>query len=246
VAYWSDWHLLGLSKTQWGDLHVNFGLLFVLFGLIHVYYNWKPLVSYLKNKSRKLSVFTRNFSIALILTVACAVGTYLELPPFKWVLSISSAIKDAASRTYGEPPYGHAELSSLKLFSKRMGLDLEASMAALEKAGIRFESETQSILEIAQANGLTPKVVYEKMLTEPRDTGEGALPAFPQPGLGNRTVADLCSEYGVDATAVFNLLKERGFQATPEMTFREIAEANDTSPADVYERVYETTRHKEE
>lgn len=239
VAYWSDWHLMGLSKTEWGDLHINFGFLFVLFGLIHVYYNWKPLVSYLKNKSRKVSVFTRNFNVALVLTVACAVGTYLDLPPFQWVLSVNSAIKDAASKTYGEPPYGHAELSSLKLFSKRMGLDLEVSMLSLEKAGIRFESEAQSILEIAQANGLTPKGVYEKMLPESGGSQGGTMPEFPQSGLGKRTIPEFCNEYGVNSAVVFEELKKRGLQVTPEMNFREIAENNDTSPADVYAVVYE-------
>jgi hypothetical protein len=240
VAYWSDWHLLGLSKTEWGNLHINFGILFVAFGLLHVYYNWSPLVSYLRNKRRKLSVFTRNFNIALLLAVACAVGTFLELPPFKWTLSIGESIKDAASNKYGEPPYGHAELSSLKLLSKRMGLDLEAGMAALEKAGIRFESETESILEIAQANGLTPKAVYEKMQPETKETETAAMPEFPQPGLGKRTIAEICSQYGIDPTVVVKGLNERGVHTTPEMTFREIADNNDTSPADIYALVFET------
>ena len=30
VAYWSDWRLWGLSKTDWGNIHTNLGLLFLL------------------------------------------------------------------------------------------------------------------------------------------------------------------------------------------------------------------------
>lgn len=30
VAYWSDWRMWGLNKTQWGDIHINMGLLFLL------------------------------------------------------------------------------------------------------------------------------------------------------------------------------------------------------------------------
>jgi len=31
VAYWADWRLLGLSKTDWGNIHINLGLLFLRF-----------------------------------------------------------------------------------------------------------------------------------------------------------------------------------------------------------------------
>ncbi len=59
VAYWADWGLLGLSKEQWGAIHINVGFLFLISLLVHVYYNWKPLTSYLKNKARQLVFFTR-------------------------------------------------------------------------------------------------------------------------------------------------------------------------------------------
>lgn len=48
VAYWSDWHFLGLTKSQYGDLHTASMIVFILFGILHIYYNWKPIVSYLK------------------------------------------------------------------------------------------------------------------------------------------------------------------------------------------------------
>lgn len=239
VAYWADWRLWGLSKTQWGALHVNFGFLFILFGILHMYYNWKPMLSYLKKHGRKLTVFTLNFNMALILAVVCAVGTYFEMPPFRWIQRLGESIKDAGSRTYGEPPYGHAELSSLKLLTRRMGLDLAESMTALEKASIRVESETQSILEIAKANGLTPKAVYGKMLPEPASSKGSAMPEFPQSGLGKRSIVDVCGQYGVDVTAVLEGLNNKGIRSTADMTFKEIADRNNTSPADIYAMVYE-------
>ena len=54
VAYWSDWHLWGLNKTEWGNQHIIIGILFLLALFLHIYYNWKPIVSYLKNKARQL------------------------------------------------------------------------------------------------------------------------------------------------------------------------------------------------
>lgn len=48
VAYWADWRMGGLSKAQWGDIHINVGLLFLLALGLHIYYNWKPLMANLK------------------------------------------------------------------------------------------------------------------------------------------------------------------------------------------------------
>ena len=161
IAFWSHWQLWGLSKTQWGELHLNLGILLLLAGFLHVYYNWKPITAYLKNQSKQMKVFTVNFNIALILTLIAGLGTYFQIPPMSTIINISESIKDTASIKYGEPPYGHAELSSLKKFIKKADLDFSKSITLLRQASIQFENETQTINDIARANNLTPKQVYE-------------------------------------------------------------------------------------
>jgi len=42
VAFWTHWSLLGLSKEQWGDVHMMFGGVFIIAAIVHLYYNWKP------------------------------------------------------------------------------------------------------------------------------------------------------------------------------------------------------------
>lgn len=37
VAYWSDWRMWGLSRTQWADLHINLGVLFLIAVVIHAW-----------------------------------------------------------------------------------------------------------------------------------------------------------------------------------------------------------------
>jgi hypothetical protein len=238
VAYWSDWKWMGLSKSQWGDLHVNFGFLFVLAGVIHIYLNWKPIVLYLKDRSIKIKLVTVSFNIAMVLMVLCALGTYFTLPPFSWVLTISESFKEAGSKKYGEPPYGHAELSSLKLLSKRLGLDVDSSLKGLQNANIQFQSETQTILEIARANGLTPKDVYEAMLPKMDETSVRKMPEFPQPGLGKRTVSEVCATYGLNIPTIINGLAQNGIEAKPEMTFKEVADSSGVSAPDLYAIIY--------
>lgn len=119
VAYWADWHLAGLSKTEWGDQHVTIGVLFLVASVLHIYFNWAPIIAYMKNKAREIKVFTGSFNVAVLVTLLVAVGTYFQVPPMSTILSISEGFKDNGSEKYGEPPYGHAELSSLKMFSKK-------------------------------------------------------------------------------------------------------------------------------
>jgi hypothetical protein len=99
IAYWADWRLLGLTKSEWGNQHIIIGTLFLLAIFFHIYYNWKPIVAYLKNKARQLKIFTREFNIALVLTIICTVGAYIEALPFNWVLDFSESIKTSAART---------------------------------------------------------------------------------------------------------------------------------------------------
>ena len=86
VAYWADWKLWGLTKTDWGNIHINHGLLFLIALFLHIYYNWKPLINYLKDKARSLKVFTPEFNAELVVTITFTVGTYLMVPPFSWVM----------------------------------------------------------------------------------------------------------------------------------------------------------------
>ena len=157
VAYWSDWRFMGLTKTLWGDIHINLGVLFLFSGLLHLYYNWKPMVTYMKNRAKELKIFTPDFNVALAVTLIFTFGTLLHIPPMSTILNFSAAFKAAGSQKYGEPPYGHAELSSLKMFAKRTGLDLEETQALLKKSNLKFEDESWTLLDIARANNCTPQ-----------------------------------------------------------------------------------------
>lgn len=235
VAYWSDWRLWGLSKTQWGSLHVNLGVLFLLAICLHTYYNWNSLVAYLKTRAAKLRIFTTDFSVALILCLVFALGTYWELPPFSTIITIGDQIKETAAQKYGEPPYGHAELSSLAIFSKKVELDLDTSLTRLAAAKIRVTDPAQSIAEIARINNLTPKAVYEAMLP-PNQSGQAKkFPANPPGGFGKKPLSEICQEYQLDTTKVIAGLAARKITAAPAMTIKEIAAANNTSPMDIFE-----------
>jgi len=231
VAYWSDWHLWGLSKNQWGDLHINLGFLFLLTGILHIYLNWRPLLTTMKNRARQVIVFTPGFTVALIISLLVCIGTVLKVPPMSTVINLAESIKDQAAVKYGEPPYGHAELSSLKIFARRLGLDMTMAMTLLKQKNISFSGPDQSILEIAQENHLTPKQVYEIIKPAlPSSRQKSGLPDIPPPGFGHRTLADICTEYHLDMPKILRSLALKKIIADPKQTIKEIAAANETDP----------------
>jgi len=232
VAYWSDWRWLGLSKTQWGNLHINLGWLFLAAGLLHLGYNWAAVSSYMKNQAKAQRIFTPACTAALLVNLVFIIGTLLYLPPFSTILAFGHSFKAAAANKYGEPPYGHAELSSLRLFAQRTGLTPAAIKAGLTQAGIRFTGEDQTILAIAQANKITPKAVYDAMQVEDRNQPKPVqpFPAAPFPGMGQMKLKDLCRQYGLDQQRIIEALAASDIKAAPEQSLREIAAAHGSTP----------------
>lgn len=237
VAYWADWHLWGLTKTEWGNIHINLGLLFLISIGLHIYYNWKAILSYFKNKAKQIKVFTREFNVAFVFLIVLVTGTYMEIVPFKWILEINDALKNAAAQKYGEPPYGHAELSSLKVFAKKMGFDLSEAMTHLNKADISVESEKETMQDIATRNHLSPQQVYLAMKPAEEGGRQRKMPLTPPPGTGSRSLADLCQEYNLNIPIVLQGLDEENIKASTGMSIKEIATKNDRSPIDVYDAV---------
>lgn len=246
VAYWANWKLWGLSKEQWAAIHINVGILFLISLALHTLYNWQSITLYLKDKSRQMKVFTVNFNIALLLTVLFVVGTYVEIPPFSNIIDINARIKEAAAQKYGEPPYGHAELSTLRAFARHLDIDLENAIKALAAAGFAVESYSQSLKEVAAANGVAPQAIYLAMLGSFTDMQSAErMPQRPRQGAGKLTLEGVCAQYGLDMALVKKALEEKNLRFSEGMSLRQIAELNNLSPIDVYGKIREAVEAKE-
>lgn len=259
VAYWADWSFLGLSKSDWGAQHTTIGVLFLLAGIIHIFYNFKPIMNYMKNKAKEIKFFSGANVIGLGLTLIFVVGTYLNLPPMAQILNLSEHFKDAAGEKYGEPPYGHAELSSLKMFAKRDSLDLAKSIELLKAAGIEVKSERETLKEIAAGAGVPPQRIYD-IIKPSREEGAvtirddvakekagntevaANIDEFvngPKSGLGKMTLESICSDYGLSLEMIQHGLAAKGIKAEASQKLKEIAEANETTPMGIYEAMVE-------
>ena len=241
VAYWSDWRLLGLDKTQWGDIHINMGILFLVSIGLHIYFNWNAILAYLRDKARRLKVWTPEFNVAFGLTAVFLAGTLAAVPPFNWPLVFNAHLKDAAAVKYGEPPYGHAELSRLEQFTRKTGLALPEVRAALNDAGIRFDSDQETLQAIARHNRRTPQAIDQIMQGGQASAPPTGMPAEAPPGTGKKTLAALCQAYALPEADAVRVLQDRGFQVSPELTLKEIGAKNGVGPMDIYDSIRQTT-----
>lgn len=235
VAYWADWHLMGLSKEQWGDIHITVGTLFLVMLFIHLWLNWKPITAYMKNQAREMVVMTKPMIISVAITLFVGVGTLFHLPPMQQVLDLGASIKDAAVETYGNPPYGHAELSPLKKFCGFLGFDANEALAALKERGYGEEITLETeIKDIARTKGVSPQQVLDDIRAALGGDPFAALPANAPEGTGKLKLADLAKSFGLPMDDVLAKLAGQSIEATPDMNMKQIAKKNGMSPKDVY------------
>jgi len=236
IAHWANWSLWGLTKEQYSAVHINFMVLFLAAAALHIYFNWKVLIAFLKNKVRRLVVLNREFIIALVLCLVVLTGTLLQWPPFRNLMAFNERVKDSWARSYGEPPYGHAELSSLQLLSQRLGLDPDQARQRLEAGGFRVEGLQQTLADMAEKNGVSPQALYETLLP-PAGPGEPVVRTSDDdlniPGLGRKTLAELAERGLFRLPDALRRLQDRGVAATADTPLKEAAGPLGISPRDL-------------
>ncbi len=181
VAYWTNWTFLGLSKTQWGNIHITTSVLFLIAGIWHTCYNWTPLMQYLKGIPGRVTASSRDLALAVLITVFFTVGAVTKTPPLNYILNFNNWIKESWVKTPADdPPFGHAELLSLKGFCKKMYIDTPEALRELRQAGMSITDENMTVDQIATTNKVTPAKVYQiiKQLERP-DVPTAAANAAP-------------------------------------------------------------------
>jgi len=194
IAYWTDWTLGGLGKKDWDGIHIIIGAIFLVVAVIHAIYNWTALVRYLTGKVRDGVKQWKEPMAAGALVVLAVVGAAAEWPPFSWVLDLSDRAKSAwSTQDAEEPPFGHAEMSTVASLCEKLGMDQQRALANLQQAGIRVDGPHQSVEDVAKGNGIASSEVFDIM---ERDNGGSR-----GRGLGRRFHAAVAPEEQLDDRA---------------------------------------------
>ncbi|MGD9264521.1 MAG: DUF4405 domain-containing protein [Lysobacterales bacterium] len=245
IAYWVHWSFAGMEKEQWGWVHMMFGGVLIITGMIHLYLNWKPFKKYFADRVKGRFELKQEVFVATGLTIAIFAVSAMNLPPASWIIELNEWTKDRWITSPAlEPPFGHAEESSLSGLSRKVGLDIDAVKQALEREGIKFTGSKDTLESIARLNNTTPMSIYRVMRTAalPVSTQdiefsstEDIEAKFAGTGLGRKTLDMICSESGVDLALALDRLSGAGISASGEDKVRFIAEENDLRPVELLE-----------
>lgn len=87
VAQTTNWELLWLGKTQWEAMHTVFSFLWILPLGLHLFFNWKPILSYLKDRATKAYTLKRELLAALALTGFFSLASVYNWTPVREVMA---------------------------------------------------------------------------------------------------------------------------------------------------------------
>ena len=136
VANWTDWKLWGLTKHGWGAVHTILGYVFLLFAVLHIYYNWKPITNYIRRKVHSGLRMRAEMTVSIVVTLVITVLTVASIPPFSSVMDLGESLKNSWEESENEPFIPHAELLTLQEFSRQVEISLEETLAILKGQGI--------------------------------------------------------------------------------------------------------------
>jgi hypothetical protein len=242
VAYWVNWKFFGLTKTEWGNIHIISSIAFAIAGAFHIYFNWKPIMNYFSGKIANTLKYRKELAVASILSVFIIVGSIYLLPPFNYVIDFSEYLKSAwvKSKEY-EPPFGHAEEVSLKIFTKKVDIDLSKAERELKANGITFNSVNEKLKDIALNNNVTPMDVYvvikkfEKKIAEQeiKFTPELVEDKFAGTGIGQKALSWMLEDIGMSPKLASPRLSKNNITASDDETLKQIASRYEIEPIEI-------------
>jgi hypothetical protein len=241
VAYWTKWNFLSLEKDQWGNIHIFSGLLFLVAGGFHLYYNWQPLIRYLSGRIETGFRYQRELVVSSLIFLWIIASGIWSLPPLIYVAYLGEAVKNAwVSSPELEPPFGHAEMVSLKTFCKKQGIPLREAMEELKGAGFKVDSPDEPLENIADSKGTSGMGVYEvikklerkpeALMPGPAWTPERVEATFAGTGIGRKRIGQIVRDFGLNNKTVYQRLRENGIDAGEDDKIKELADKHESTP----------------
>lgn len=160
-AHWVDWRVLNLDKDQWSSIHVVFSLLFVILMVVHLLYNWRPMVNYVRRRTQAARRCSREVVLSVLLTAGVLGLAVADCPPVSLLFAYSEQWKDAYAASVQRAPWAHAEEATLETVCRRQGCSIEETLKVLREAGLPARDSTAKLIDIARQHGTSPLKVFQ-------------------------------------------------------------------------------------
>ena len=235
VANWTNWTVWGLSKHQWGAVHICFGVVFLIASILHIWLNIKPLISYFASKAKDASKLRTEWIFALAVCGLVFWGALKPFVPFSSLLDLNDRIKNSWENPQQQAPIPHAETLTLAELAKKSDIELDIILQNFKAAGI--EAGPSDIFgTIAEQHNLSPNKLFgiaTGQQVERPTGGHGEGSGGGGGGFGQKTLKQACEEIGVEPEKAIEALGASGTKATTDMRIREIADQGNMHPSQI-------------
>ena len=228
IANWSGWTFAWLTKAQWQSVHLVFGILFLVAGGVHLFFNWRVLMSYLRSHigagmRRKWELTASAAAVSGLVILSAA-----DVPPVSMVAEFRETVANSWASPFTEPPIPHAELLTLAQFSEAQKIPIEKALTLLGDNGLAPDTN-MTLAQVAAALEVTPQEIYRRL------GARKVTSASPVPGggMGWKTLRAASAETGVPIETAVARLAAAGINADPETTLRDIASRYDKHAPDL-------------
>ncbi len=93
IARDTSWAFFGLGMSQWIAVHLWMSLVFLITSGIHIYYNYKPILSYFHKKTAKAVEIRIEWIAALLLCLFISLGAAKNIAPFSPLMTLRGQYK---------------------------------------------------------------------------------------------------------------------------------------------------------
>ena len=184
TAHWTNWKLFGLGKEEWGALHINISIVFVILIVVHLVLNWKLFYSYLRKKTVTGLNRKNELAMAIVVTVLIAVGSIQYWPPFGFIMDVSESMKDYWEQGSDRAPVAHAEELPIRDFALQFGLEPSDVIDALTEEGYEITGPDMRVGDAAATKDVPPSQLLDDLKKHFPEIQTGGGPGGHGGGMG--------------------------------------------------------------
>ncbi len=249
-ANWNHWTLWGLTKGDWENVHTIVGYLMVILSILHVYLNWRPMINYLKSRSKIL--ISQEFIWSTVFFILIIWGTIAYVPPFSTIMDAGENFSNSWEKRGGNPSVPHMELMTMEELSKYKNVSADSIVSILKNNG--YECDMNSTLkDIGEKYNVSPSLlndIIDRSIDKGRGNGYGRgregdsygetgreedYRGGGAGGYGRMTVKEAADQLGVDKDVAIMRLKSKGIEADENSNLRDLSDKYNLRPSEVYD-----------
>lgn len=160
IARWIDWSFAGISKSGWEGFHALFSLFFLIFALIHLCFNWKVLLNYLKDKISKGLTLKKELLSSIIIVILLLICIIMQWQPFWKIAEWRQGFKKNKNLVTVEEPESGFSKKKLSYVAEFVNIPAEELVHKLNQLEIWVNDTNERLIDIAKANKTSPERIY--------------------------------------------------------------------------------------